>query len=551
MKNIIGFIVCLCFIGCFSQCSDKNDVMLNNVENMMCEKPDSALILLQSIDKNTLNSERQKALYALLLSQAFDKNYIDITNDSIISVAVDFFVDNNNGNTNEKFLSLYYLGRIYYNAGTYDKSILAYSKAEQLIEEIEDNFTKGLLFTQLGFIYEQYYDYTKALDAYKQSYGYYELANKLSHRNYAKYLIASMYRSSPNTYVEAENLLIDIITNHNISNNSALISSCICELIIHYVETEQINKATEVFNQFKNTSVLENQFSKFYCSVALLFAYNNNFKESKKYLDTATNTAKTRSDSVLILNNSAIIAKLNNNYNLAYQLLVKSKKMEVPNIRKRLEHPILTIQKDFLEKELEFNKYKQKAQLLKYLLIGTGLLLLCISIFLYLRYIIKCKEHKLSKYSDIIIELQQKQLENKSIVSELLHTSFKDQFKFLNCIGDAVFNQTKDLKGQKTVFNEINNIVKQFKRKKTFNELENLVNKYCDNVMQLLRTEFPNFKDEDYRQLCYHYAGFSGKLISILLDINQSNVYLRKSRLKERIEQSNTQNIDILLRHLS
>lgn len=169
---------------------------------------------------------------------------------------------------------------------------------------------------------------------------------------------------------------------------------------------------------------------------------------------------------------------------------------------------------------------------------------------MYLRYIIKCKENLLTKYSDIIIELNQKQQENKSIVSELLHNSFKDQFKFLNCIGDAIFNQAKDVKSQKMIFNEISNVVAQFKRKKTFQELEHLVNKYCNNVMYLLRSEVPNLKEEDYQQLCYHYAGFSGKLISLLLDINQSNVYIRKSRLKERIELSNAQNLDILLHHL-
>ena len=69
--------------------------------------------------------------------------------------------------------------------------------------------------------------------------------------------------------------------------------------------------------------------------------------------------------------------------------------------------------------------------------------------------------------------------------------------------------------------------------------------------METLRAEVPQFHDDDYRQLCYHYAGFSGKLISLLLEKSQSNVYLRKSRLKEKIIQINPQNIDVILRYLS
>lgn len=82
-------------------------------------------------------------------------------------------------------------------------------------------------------------------------------------------------------------------------------------------------------------------------------------------------------------------------------------------------------------------------------------------------------------------------------------------------------------------------LIEQFsKDKKTLQELEDIVNKCCNNVMRKLREEIPTFDEIDYRQLCYHYAGFSGKLISILLDKSQANIYMRKSRLKEKIQQT-------------
>ena len=265
----------------------------------------------------------------------------------------------------------------------------------------------------------------------------------------------------------------------------------------------------------------------------------------------AKEKAEDNGDSVFIKVNIAKIAAIKKDYQYAYENLCDAKVLENKAVRKRLEHPILTMQKDYLEKELEFNRYKQQSQLKISVLIGILVLLFCTTIILYLRHIIKRREFKISEYSDVIIELRNKQIKNESIVSELLQNSFKDQFKFLNSIGDTIFNQTSDVKGLKIAYNEMKLIVDRFKDKKTVQELEVLVNKYCDNVMETLRAEVPQFHDDDYRQLCYHYAGFSGKLISLLLEKSQSNVYLRKSRLKEKIIQINPQNIDVILRYLS
>ena len=119
---------------------------LTHVESIMQEHPDSALSLLQAIDTEAIATDRCRALHALLLSQAYDKNYIDLTSDSLISIAVKYY--NEHGTAKERFISLYYLGRVHYNAKNYAKAILAFTKAEQLINEFDDDFIKGLLYTE-------------------------------------------------------------------------------------------------------------------------------------------------------------------------------------------------------------------------------------------------------------------------------------------------------------------------------------------------------------------------------------------------------------------
>ena len=53
--------------------------ILDNVESFIQERPDSALSVLEGIDKSNLNNKGLKARHGLLLSMALDKNFIDLT----------------------------------------------------------------------------------------------------------------------------------------------------------------------------------------------------------------------------------------------------------------------------------------------------------------------------------------------------------------------------------------------------------------------------------------------------------------------------------------
>ena len=96
------------------------------------ERPDSALAVLESIDRVDLNTARTKAHHALLHAMALDKNYIDVTEDSIAKVATEYY--KKHGPRRNYARALYYLGKSYYYNEEYDKAILEYSKAEKVAE---------------------------------------------------------------------------------------------------------------------------------------------------------------------------------------------------------------------------------------------------------------------------------------------------------------------------------------------------------------------------------------------------------------------------------
>lgn len=125
MKRILTISVCL--LSLFSCTFTKVNRTLNDIDSYIMERPDSALAVLESINRNDLSTARNKAHHALLYAMALDKNYIDVTEDSIAMVATEYY--KKHGPRRNYARSLYYLGKSYYYNEEYDKAILEYSKA--------------------------------------------------------------------------------------------------------------------------------------------------------------------------------------------------------------------------------------------------------------------------------------------------------------------------------------------------------------------------------------------------------------------------------------
>ena len=140
MRSIIVLVLsALILSGCTSRSVDKT---LYDIESYIMEHPDSALIILDTMNRNILKSERQRAHHALLHAMALDKNYIDVSDDSIARVAVDYY--SKRGPEKYEARSLYYLGLAYYYQKKYDKAILEFTKAEEVARKSDSLY--------LGFV---------------------------------------------------------------------------------------------------------------------------------------------------------------------------------------------------------------------------------------------------------------------------------------------------------------------------------------------------------------------------------------------------------------
>ena len=156
-------------------CVDDSAVVeeLDWAEAVMEAHPDSALALLDTLDRNRLRTRGAKARHALLYSQALDKNWIDLSTDSIIKPAVKYYA--RHGSPDDRLKAQYYLGRIYQNAGDNESAMRCFVNAEGYASKCDDAGMAGRLYTAMTAIYYSIYQFEMALEASANAADYYLL----------------------------------------------------------------------------------------------------------------------------------------------------------------------------------------------------------------------------------------------------------------------------------------------------------------------------------------------------------------------------------------
>lgn len=161
---MVRYIVALYLIILFPSCTKQKlqtDIILDKAAELMEMNPDSSLSILNTLKLDNLPTNEEKARYALLKSMALDKNYIDVTSDSLTSIALAYYVKY--GTPDEILKAYYYNGKINAYAGNYEEAMNNYIKAEKYVDNSCDNLAIGRLYNAKMNIYKSIYDLDKAI----------------------------------------------------------------------------------------------------------------------------------------------------------------------------------------------------------------------------------------------------------------------------------------------------------------------------------------------------------------------------------------------------
>ena len=145
--------------------------ILDKAEDYLEYFPDSSLMILNKLNIKELSPISQKARYALLKSIALDKNYIDVTDDSLTSIAIEYY--SSKSSSEDKMKAYFYNGRICFNSKNYEKAMENYLIAEECVPKCKDLTYVGLLYNSKAMVYNRVYDYVKAFEQIELAASYY------------------------------------------------------------------------------------------------------------------------------------------------------------------------------------------------------------------------------------------------------------------------------------------------------------------------------------------------------------------------------------------
>ena len=568
MKRLLFILAfALTFVSCNRHSEHWN--RLSNVESYIVEHPDSALIVLEQIDISELSSKEERAKLALLLSMALDKNYVDKTDFNVLQPAIDYYEDNSSAT--EKFQTYYLQGRIYQNQGNDTQAMIAYAQAKELLGGIDNHYLSGQLHTEIGNIYRSNYDYAKSLEAYKTAYAHYTAVGLESYAAYALLDIGLSYWNLEDIakgieYInEALQMALKL-------QDEYLEMVCYQNIVILCDDIDAVGRCGSIVEALVNQLSIEKFGSGSLVAIASYYAEVEEYDRMEEYIGRAWSNTTNAKDSINVYLTQSDILKRTGKPEEALQYFEAGVKLQNREVRSSLKQPIETTQKEYFQQQAEHNAYRLKKDRELYITLGIIALLALIVVAMYIRHRMLSKDLEISKYMVLSSELQsaiRDREDRLSAISEHLSSQeeahntlvsdmhrqiaelFEKQYELLDKLSNTYYETQGVSKEKENIFKQVKSEIDKFATdKRAVAQLEKIVNTYKRNVIGLVRSEIPNISERDITLLCYIYAGFSAKSISIFIGETTSNILTRKSRLRSKIAKLDSANARVVLEEM-
>ena len=245
-KYIVG-ILFLFLLACNR--AGEHEALFRQVESVMNKRPDSALVLLESIQNPERLPERDWAYWALLTTQAKDKLYIRHTSDSVINRVVDYF----DGfiffrYRHEKALAYFYKGRVHNDLGNLEEALEAYHEAYDKAKWTDDYKLTYLIESNVGKIYLRQDMYHLALKAYENADKVVRRANDSTSMAYTSAYLGRVYGKQEN-WERANTCYRQAINIARLVNNKNVLLLGMQELAGIYLNQDSLDLALALSKQ--------------------------------------------------------------------------------------------------------------------------------------------------------------------------------------------------------------------------------------------------------------------------------------------------------------
>lgn len=499
-------------------------------------------------------SAKDKAYYSLIYAMALDKSYIDTTDTSILEPALKYY--SAHGTPRQKMLTYYYLGRIYGNAGQYDQSVTTLMQA--LEQGWDDDAYRGRAYMAMSKAHAASFNILEEARCIDSATVCYLHTGDSTLIRVARYHQASS-AINLGKYSKARQLLDELLLHEDLESH--LKANCLRQDAYVTALLDDDSRFQQALEQYAESYNMGYNLTDIYGASYAYMLYQTG---EKNYAQIVLDNLDSVSDHSRAVANGwrSRICEHEGDLEGAFRLQEKALAYQDSVVIAQLGQSLVATQRDYYaDKALREQQYSEllKSRLAVLLLSIAVIVFILVGVVIILR---RREIKKASQYESILEEVKNELLnetrngnaskQEVANLQEQFRRVYKHHFDLL-----ARFYEDYDIQRRNGVPEEQRNqqILKIIEGLRgddeSGNRFEAVVNEDMNGIMDHFREDFPSFNEQDYRLFCYYVAGFSTKTISIIVhDMSADAIYMRKSRMKKHIQESDCPRRETYLEYL-
>lgn len=549
------------FIAAFVSCTSKSDQIattLQQVEQCMEAYPDSALKLLNGISNPNELEDKERADYLLLLTQARDKNIMDISVDSSIIFAIDYY--KKSGDKRKYGTAMYYYGRVLQKSKDGAKAMKVFLEARQILEEIKEYRILGLLCGNISVLNRDQSLYEEAISYCHEAIGYYYQAKDTLGVAYAYQTMGSSFflKQEMDSVYQCATKSLELLANNPIRLQIAALKM----LGMMYSFKKQYTKAEAIFFEIINIEPDDKRLLFHYMSLGRLYKLMGKRENAEKYLRLCLDSRSlfTRSDAYI---NLAELAKSNHDYKQALILKEKSDSLlSIAECEDKREH-LIQLQSKYQDERREKEKLQieLKNRTNQFVLIVALIMLLGVAYYFYKKYwhtkvqmqrIQKTLEKNNRQIEAYLIEIENyKKQKNKN------DSETDSKISKLNHQIEELIKENEEHRSKADICELIRilknrGVVAEKLTSKEWDKIFKLVNCLCFDILIRFKSDYKRLTKRDFEMIAFLLLGFTPKELMFIFDAKDTHtIFTAKSRLKKRLKLKKDDSLDDFLRNKS
>lgn len=542
MKRVIFLSI---FFGIlFSSCCNLEiKKKLASAESLLQIQPDSSLSILESIASNDILTREAKARYALLMTAALNKNYIVISSDSLIKVAVDYYSARTD--QRRRMMANYYQGLVLNNSGEYTAAIVALEKAEKDALDLGDHLYSGLIYRNKGDIFNKTNNDQAVLSCFQEAIRHFKELDNPDYAEFAELSLAVCYINSKD-YDAARIILQNILNN---TNNDLLkdYSSIKMAIVMLATDAADPKEVVRMFQESPTNLFGVHEYGYYATALDKIGQYDSvDLRIADAYSLCVDNA-----DSAMVDFIKADLLHRRGNDAEAYKLTRNAAFVQDSVTRILLQQSVSNAQRDYYKAESQLQE-ERAGRLRERNRLGTATVFLALALLsgLTISYR-KRKEQEIQdqmlKFSITQSELQQAEQANASLLGSL----FSEKFNHLDKLSVDYVRADND-RERLVALREFKEEIAEIRTNDDlFLSLEKDLDRYCDGVMTKLKDQVPAIKGENRKLISLFFAGLPYSTIQLVMNrVSIDSLKTARSRFRKEIKAANAPDEELFMRLL-